>query len=151
LTPFPSQKKTPPFRLLSSYTVKHYTPLTIIVSRRLRVAAVARKTRSSSLCDLEKGCSSLVSSREVFFSPTLLLSYCNMIFLVIELISLFEEINNWTYDLLIWNSRYNKESREEKIAQGIYIGSERIPWVELEIGVKHVAFLELSSEWHPSS
>jgi len=28
---------------------------------------------------------------------------------------------------------------------------ERIPWVELGIGVKHVAFLELSSEWHPSS
>jgi len=26
-----------------------------------------------------------------------------------------------------------------------------IPWVELGIGVKHMAFLELSSEWHPSS
>ena len=26
-----------------------------------------------------------------------------------------------------------------------------VPWVELGIGVKHVAFLELGSEWHPSS
>ena len=26
-----------------------------------------------------------------------------------------------------------------------------VPWVELGIGVQHVAFLELSSEWHPSS
>jgi len=31
------------------------------------------------------------------------------------------------------------------------LSSERIPWVELGIGVKHVAFLELSSEWHPTS
>jgi len=31
------------------------------------------------------------------------------------------------------------------------LSSEHIPWVELGIGVKHVAFLELSSEWHPSS
>jgi len=27
------------------------------------------------------------------------------------------------------------------------LSSEHIPWVELEIGVKHVAFLELSSRW----
>jgi len=33
----------------------------------------------------------------------------------------------------------------------IYLSLERIPWVELGIGVKHVAFLELSSEWRPSS
>jgi len=31
------------------------------------------------------------------------------------------------------------------------LSSECIPWVELGIWVKHVAFLELSSEWHPSS
>ena len=31
------------------------------------------------------------------------------------------------------------------------LSSERIPSVELGIGVKHVAFLKLSSEWHPSS
>ena len=31
------------------------------------------------------------------------------------------------------------------------LSSECISWVELRIGVKHVAFLVLSSEWHPSS
>jgi len=31
------------------------------------------------------------------------------------------------------------------------LSSERILLDELGIGVKHVAFLELSSEWHPSS
>jgi len=31
------------------------------------------------------------------------------------------------------------------------LSSKRIPWVKLGIGVKHVAFIELSSEWHPSS
>ena len=31
------------------------------------------------------------------------------------------------------------------------LSSKRIPWVELGIRVKHVAFLELSLEWHPSS
>jgi len=31
------------------------------------------------------------------------------------------------------------------------LSSERIPWVELGIGVKHVPFLELSLEWHPLS
>jgi len=31
------------------------------------------------------------------------------------------------------------------------LSSECILWVELGIGVKHVAFLELSSEWHHSS
>jgi len=39
------------------------------VSRRLSVAAIARKARSSSLCDSEKGCSSLMSSSEVFSFP----------------------------------------------------------------------------------
>jgi len=43
------------------------------VSRRLSVVVVARKAGSNSQCDSEKGCSSLVASRE-------LLSVCNMIF-----------------------------------------------------------------------
>jgi len=50
------------------------------VYRRLSVATVAKKARSSSLCDSEKGCSSLVASREVFSFPFILLSDCNMIF-----------------------------------------------------------------------
>jgi len=31
------------------------------------------------------------------------------------------------------------------------LSSERIPCVELGIRVKHMAFLELSAEWNPSS
>ena len=50
------------------------------VSRRLSATVVARKARSGSLCDSEKGFSSLVASREVFSFPILLLSDCNMIF-----------------------------------------------------------------------
>ena len=50
------------------------------VSKRWSVVAVAMKARSSSLCDSEKGCSSLVASREVFSFPIILLSDCNLIF-----------------------------------------------------------------------
>ena len=39
------------------------------VSKRLSAIVVARKARSTSLYDSEKGCSSLVSSREVFSFP----------------------------------------------------------------------------------
>ena len=49
-------------------------------SRRLSAATISRKARSGSLCDSEKGCSSLVASREVFSFPIILLSECNMIF-----------------------------------------------------------------------
>jgi len=35
-------------------------------SRRLSVVVVARKARSSSMCDSDKGCSSLMASKEVF-------------------------------------------------------------------------------------
>jgi len=59
------------------------------VSRRLSVVVNARKARSRYLCDLEKvifiPC---VFKRGVFFSLLSYLSDCNMLLLVIELISL---------------------------------------------------------------
>ena len=49
------------------------------------------------LCVIQRKFFHLLCLQErCFLFPIILLSDCNLIFLVIELISLFKEINNWT-------------------------------------------------------
>ena len=48
------------------------------------------------LCVIQRKVVHLLCFQDRCFFPILLLSDFNMIYLVIELISLFKEINNWT-------------------------------------------------------